>query len=165
MTLPFSVSRPGVAIALVAAGVLLTGCTAAVPLQPAPDATNATCADLIVRLPAAVADQPERETNAQSTGAWGDPAVALLHCGVDVPGPTTLPCLNIDGIDWIMDESDAPRTRFTTYGRDPATEVVVDTEKVSGSTVLVDLASAVSIVPATNECLGVDDLPTPAPTP
>ncbi len=157
--------RTGATITLVTVALLLTGCTAVVPLQPATDASNPGCADLIVHLPTTVADQPERETNAQATGAWGSPATVLLHCGVDVPAPTTLPCRSINGIDWIEDDSAAPMYRYTTYGRDPATELVIDSEKVSGSTVLVDLASAVSNIPATGKCLGVEDVTLPIPRP
>jgi len=145
--------------------ILLTGCSAAVPMQPAADAVNPACADIIVRLPTTVADQPERETNAQATGAWGDPTAVLLTCGVAVPGPTTLPCVSINGVDWIEDDSDKPRYRYTTYGRDPATEVYIDSELVSGSTTLVDLASAIANVPATTQCLGADDVTLPDSAP
>jgi hypothetical protein len=150
--------RTGTTITLVAGAALLTGCTAIVPLEPAADAVNPTCADLIVRLPTSVAALPERETNAQATGAWGSPAAVLLHCGVTVPGPSTLPCLTVNGIDWIEDDSEAPLYRYTTYGRDPATELVIDSKKVSGSTVLVDLANAVASIPAAGKCLGSEDL-------
>ncbi len=153
-------------VALAAVSLVLSGCTAAVPLQPAPDAENPACADVVVHLPATVAEQPQRETNAQGTGAWGSPdASVLLHCGVPVPGPTTLACVTVNGVDWINDDSEAPLYRFTTYGRTPATEVVVDSGKVSGSTVLVDLASAVSQIPATGACVGVDDLELPGDAP
>jgi hypothetical protein len=145
-----------------AAALLLTGCTTAVPLEPATDAIDPICANVVVHLPATVANQQERETNAQGTGAWGTPASVLLHCGVDVPGPTTLPCVNINGIDWINDDSKAPLYRFTTYGRTPAVEVVVDSEKVSGSTALSDLTSAVAVVPVNgNACTGIADLNLP----
>jgi hypothetical protein len=150
------------ALLVVAAGAaLLTGCTAAVPMEPAPDADAVACADVVVHLPTSVAGQAERETNAQGTGAWGDPATVLLHCGVKVPGPTTLPCVNINGVDWINDNSDAPRIRITTYGRSPAVEVVVDTKKVSWSTVAVDLTNTVSVVPQTKKCASIDDLQLP----
>jgi len=161
MTSRFPALRIAAVGALLAATVALTGCVAIVPLEPAADAVNPSCADLIVRLPTTVADQPDRETNAQATGAWGDPAVILLHCGVEVPGPTTLPCVNINGIDWIEDDSEAPLYRYTTFGRDPATELVVDSEKVSGSTVLVDLSGAVSTIPATGACVGAEDVTLP----
>ncbi len=136
-------------------------------MTPAKDAVNVSCADVTVHLPATVAEQESRETNAQATGAWGNPAAVLLRCGVPVPAPTTLPCLNINGIDWIEDDSDAPTYRYTTYGRDPAIEIVLDSTVVSGSTALVDLASAVGYVPATGGCVGAEDveLPTDGPTP
>jgi hypothetical protein len=150
---------------LAVVGLVLTGCAAAVPMQPATDAVNPDCANVIVHLPETVAEQPSRETNAQATGAWGDPSAVLLTCGVEVPGPTTLPCLNINGIDWIEDDSDAPRYRYTTYGREPATEVFIDSELVSGTTTLVDLADAVAYVPATSQCLDASDLAVPTEPP
>jgi len=158
--------RSATTLTVLTSSLLLLGCAPAVPLTPAPDASNVACADVIVHLPSSVADQAARETNAQATGAWGDPAAVLLHCGVDVPAPTTLPCLNINGIDWIEDDSEAPTYRFTTYGRDPAIEVVIDSAAVSGSTALVDVANAVGYVPATGACVGAEDvqLPTDAET-
>jgi hypothetical protein len=155
----------GFTLVLVPAALLLAGCTVAVPLEPAEDATNSICAEVIVRLPDTVADQPIRETNAQATGAWGDPAAILLHCGVAIPGPTTDLCVSINGIDWIEDDSEAPTYRYTTYGRDPATEVVLDSEQVSGSTVLVDLSAAVANIPASGACTGIDDVTIPSTAP
>jgi len=157
--------RAATALLVAASAVLITGCAAAVPMQPAADAVNPACADVIVRLPSTVADQPERETNAQATGAWGTPSAVLLTCGVEVPGPTTLPCVSINGIDWIEDDSEAPKYRYTTYGRVPATEVYIDSELVSGSTTLVDLSAAISNIPATKQCLGADDVTLPSETP
>ncbi|TFB90621.1 DUF3515 family protein [Cryobacterium algoricola] len=154
--------RTPATVALALAGVvLLSGCTASVALEPAADAVNPGCADIVVHLPTLVADQAERETNAQATGAWGSPAAVLLHCGVAVPAPTTLPCLNVNGIDWIEDDSAAPLYRYTTYGRTPASEVVIDSGVVSGSTVLVDLAAVMAVIPATAKCLGAADLTLP----
>jgi hypothetical protein len=136
----------------------LAGCAGIVPMQPAVDANNPACAPVIVRLPESVADQKKRETNAQATGAWGEPATILLHCGVEVPGPSTLPCVEVNGIDWIEDDSQKPTYRYTTFGRSPAVEVVLDSEKVSGTTTLVDLAGAVEKIPATNRCTDLSDV-------
>ena len=49
----------------------------------------------------------------------------------------------MQGIDWLRDDADAPSFIFTTYGLDPTTEVIVDSEVVSGSEVLRDIARAV----------------------
>ncbi len=152
---------------LVAAGAaVLTGCSAAVSLEPADDANNADCAYLSVALPETVAEQPKRDTDAQATGAWGSPASILLRCGVKVPGPTTMECTTVNGVDWIIDDSEAPNYRFTTYGRDPAIEVIVDSEVVHGSTALVDLEPAVASMPTEpfTACVGADDLEIPDST-
>ncbi|MET1052418.1 MAG: DUF3515 family protein [Mycetocola sp.] len=144
--------------------VLLTGCTQSVALTAAADANNPACADVTVRLPEVVAEKPQRETDAQATGAWGDPAAVILHCGVAVPGPTTDPCISLNGIDWIADESQASDDtyRYTTYGRDPAIEVVINADAatggVSGTTALIDLTAAVQAIPATTACVGAEDL-------
>jgi len=136
----------------------LTGCAGAVPMTPAEDANNPACASVIVRLPDLVAEKPKRETNAQATGAWGTPASVLLTCGVTVPGPTTLPCVEVNGIDWIEDDADAPLYRYTTFGRTPAVEVAIDSNAVSGTTVLVDLGNAVSYLPQTGKCTDLSDV-------
>ncbi|GAB3122516.1 DUF3515 family protein [Glaciibacter psychrotolerans] len=166
MTLRFPARFTAAALTLTAGAALLTGCAAAVPLQPAANAIDAGCAAVVVHLPAAVADETKRETNAQGTGAWGDPASILLHCGVAVPGPTTQACVSVNGIDWIEDDSAAPTYRFTTYGREPAVEVVLDSGTVAGSTVLADLSNAVSYAPTNGSaCVGAEDLQLPEATP
>jgi len=98
---------------------------------------------MTVRLPDTVADLPRRSVNAQATAAWGEPVAVIVRCGLPTPPPSTLPCASVEGIDWLRDDSDAPTFVFTTYGLDPATEVIVDSEVVSGTTVLRDLARAV----------------------
>ncbi|WP_394552410.1 DUF3515 family protein [Agromyces sp. MMS24-JH15] len=158
---PAARRAPRRAVALVVAGAaaatLLTGCAPRVPFEPAPSAADPACADVVVRLPDTVADQARRETDAQGTGAWGTPASVLLRCGVEPPGPTTDRCVSVDGVDWVIDETDAPRYRFTTYGRTPAVEVVVDNDVVSGTTAITDLSAAVSVIPAGDGCTAVDD--------
>jgi len=140
-----------------AGAVALTGCTPIVNMQPATEAIDVSCAELSVRLPDEVADQPQRETDAQGTAAWGDPASVLLRCGVPTPGPTTDPCYSVNDVDWIMDDSDKPNYRFTTFGRTPAVEVFIDSDVVSGTTVITDLSTAVSVIPSDGACTSVDD--------
>jgi hypothetical protein len=136
----------------------LAGCAAIVPLQPAADANNPGCADVTVRLPDTVADQERRETNAQATGAWGTPTSVLLYCGVEVPSASTQRCIQVDGIYWLVDDTDKPTYVLRSYGREPAIDVVVDTT-VSGTTpALMDLRRAVSwTTPNGHECTDLDD--------
>jgi hypothetical protein len=136
----------------------LSGCAQAVPMQPAAQANTVACAEVTVRLPAEVASQPKRETNAQATGAWGTPASVLLTCGLPTPGPTALPCVSVNDVDWIEDDSQAPLYRYVTFGRSPAVELVIDSSAVSGTTALVDVGAAVRVLPATGRCLGPVDV-------
>lgn len=140
--------RRATAVIAVAATLLLTGCATTVSLTPAKFANDPACADVTVRLPASVDGEPRRWTDAQATGAWGDPASIILTCGVTPPGPTTLPCESVSGVDWIIDESKAPEYRVTTFGRVPAVEVYLDNEAVSSRAVLDSLSRIVSLLPA-----------------
>lgn len=143
----------------------LTACSPAVSLDAAPDAVNPDCAEVIVRLPDAIDEFEYRHTDAQATGAWGEPTAIILRCGVPVPGPTTQLCVELDGIDWIRDDSNAPTYVFTTYGRDPAVEVIVDGDVASGTNALIQLSNAVSNIKATGACTDpneVLDLPDPS---
>jgi hypothetical protein len=142
----------------VVAALALAGCAPTVSLDPAPDAANADCAAILVRLPGAVAGAERRDTDAQATAAWGSPASVILHCGVPVPGPTTDRCISIDDVDWVEDASRAPVYTYTAYGRDPATQVTIDTTEVSGSTALVDVTAAVGVLPAQGACVGAEDV-------
>jgi hypothetical protein len=156
------------AVALIALGAL-TGCAQTVSLEPADDAQNPGCAEVSVRLPDAVGDLPLRETNAQGTGAWGTPASVLLRCGVAIPDrASTLPCVLVEDVYWLRDDADAPNYVFTTYGRDPATEVIVNRDVTSPGSALYDLVDAVGATAETAECTEIEDslgAPTPTETP
>mgnify|MGYP003556664411 FL=1 len=156
-------ARVSLAAIVVVAGSLLAGCSSTVSMQPAPDANNPLCADVTVKLPNRIGTLERQYTDAQATGAWGDPTGVLLSCGVPVPPPTTMPCQTFKGVDWIIDESQLPQYTATTYGRDPAVEVVIDGTAVSGSIALEDLANAVQSLPKYG--LGCTDEVDPNATP
>ena len=140
--------RPAVlAVAALVAGALLTGCTSTVSLEPAAEANDPACADVTVRLPGSIDGEQRRWTDAQATGAWGEPASVILTCGVDQLGPTTLPCTPVNGVDWVIDDSDAPRYRVTTFDRAPAVEIYLDNSVVSSAQVLETLSQLVTILP------------------
>jgi hypothetical protein len=139
-----------------AAVLLLGGCAAAVPVAPAAHATDPACAALVLATPDSLGvGLTRRQTTAQATTAWGDPAI-VLRCGVEPPGPTTQRCETVTSptgpsIDWLVAQGDATTDggaatgqpspaagggpssdaagatdwTFTTYGRVPAVEVHV----------------------------------------
>ena len=151
--------------AAVSAGTLvlaaaLSGCTPAADVEAAPDAANPDCATVMVALPENLAGADQRETTSQATSAWGSPAQVIVRCGVPVPGPTTDACATVNGVDWVLREEGTMWTA-TTYGRDPAVEVIFDTEQVASSTVLVELENAVARIEQTRECLATSDVELP----
>jgi hypothetical protein len=147
------------AVAVAAVG-LLTGCSATVALTPAASATSAMCASVVVLLPDTVSTLPQRETNAQGTGAWGEPPDIVLHCGVPVPDPNSLECVTVDGIDWLHKVDPNEVDTFTTYGRDPAVAVTINSKdvKADGGQALSDLAIAVAEIPTKHRCVAPSEV-------
>jgi hypothetical protein len=138
----------------IALSLALSACSPTVSLEPAADANNPGCADVIVRLPDGVDGQERRTTNAQSTAAWGTPTTVILRCGIEPAEISTLPCVTASDVDWLVDESAKPSFRFISFGRDPAIEVIVDSENAVGVNALESLAPAVQSIEATKRCLG-----------
>jgi hypothetical protein len=135
--------------------VFLTACAPMVTLEPAEDANNAECAEIIVRLPDELAGEPKRRVNAQSTAAWGEPVSLILRCGLEPVEVSALPCVSAGDVDWLVDDANAPSFRFVSYARFPATEVIIDSTKLAGVTVLEQLSSTIGILPATKRCTEV----------
>lgn len=155
---------PAVLVLLGAA--LLGGCSTTVHLEPAEDANNPQCAEVSVGLQNAnnVAGLDRRWTDAQATGAWGEDGEAsaiILRCGVAVPAPTAeLQCVTLEGIDWLVDASETPFLRLTTYGRDPAVQLYINTTVVSSNDVISNrsLVGAITAVPTEGKCTTPDEL-------
>ncbi|MEX3609672.1 DUF3515 family protein [Rothia sp. LK2588] len=154
--------------ALAATGVLvLAGCgSSAVHLNPAPDADNPDCARAMVAMPEELAGMVQRETTAQATTAWGDPAEVIVTCGVQVQEPVSDPCASVNGVDWILKPTDSAEAKnteakgtwaATTYGRSPNLQITFNADKVSSSSLLIDLNSAVAQLPQVKKCQNVDD--------
>ena len=148
------------AIAAVTA-IGLTGCSTTVDMEPAKSSNDPACAEVSVRLPGSVDGQSRIWTDAQATGAWGnDGSAILLRCGVTPPGPTEAKCISLGGVDWIVDETQAPKYLVTTYGREPAVEVFIDNEAVSPNEVLTQLGERVvqNATVSESACTNVESL-------
>jgi uncharacterized protein DUF3515 len=149
-----SLRLPATAAAVVLA---LSACAPVVDVAPAKDAANPACAPMMVALPDTMGDAGLRKTNSQATAAWGDPSKVILRCGVNVPGPTTDRCVSVNGIDWVIKEGD-PVWTLTTFGREPATEILMDPDQISSATVLAELSAAAGKIKATRNCVGQEEL-------
>lgn len=141
-----------VAVFFGAVALALSACTATVNLEAGKLANKPACAEVIVRLPDSIAELPQRVTNAQSTGAWGEPTAVILRCGLQQVEISNLTCVTAGGVDWLVDDGKNPSYRFITFGRNPATEVIVDSTVISGVNALEALAPAVENIEATATC-------------
>lgn len=168
-------ARPIAAVvAALALVVSVAACAPTVALDPAENAADPACAAETVALSGFtdVAGLAPRETNAQATAAWGDPASVVLRCGVESPAPTaTEPCVLVGSVYWLRDGSKAPVYTFTTYGRTPATAVTIDQDVVAPGTVLYAIEPAIAVTKGTRQCTSVEDTlgtstdaATPSPT-
>jgi len=131
-----------------------SGCAPILNLEAGADSNNPGCAEVVVRLPNQLGELPSRNTNAQGTGAWGEPASVILRCGIEPTEVSALPCVTVGEVDWLVDDSAAPSFRFVTFGRTPATEVIVDSGEASGITALEELADAVNRAAPDKVCQG-----------
>ena len=112
-------------MALGAAAVVLSGCSSAVEVTVPGAGTGEACAAATAHWPATVSGMERRDTSPPSpaVAAWGDPAV-VARCGVTALAPTSIECIEVDGAGWVP-EPLADGTRFTSFGTDPAVEVLV----------------------------------------
>ncbi len=105
--------------------LVLSGCGSTVEVTPPGAASSAACTAVGRLWPATVSHLTRRETSSSSpaVAAWGDPAV-IARCGVSALAPTPDPCVEVDGVGWVA-TSLSDGKRFTTFGTDPAIEVLV----------------------------------------
>ncbi len=106
--------RLAVLAGAVSLAAMLAGCSTTVHLEPAADANNPACANVSVLLPETVGGFDRVWTDAQATGAWGDPTV-VLRCGVEPPAPSALVCTTLGGVDWLVLEQEEERQRLVTF--------------------------------------------------
>ncbi|GAA1147669.1 DUF3515 domain-containing protein [Nesterenkonia lutea] len=138
--------------ALLAAGLLLSGCASTATVEAAPDAANPECADVMLAVPEVIGDHELRPTTSQGTAVWGDPSQVVVRCGVEPPGPSTEHCVGAEGVDWLAVEEDDQTWRLVSYGRDPAVEVLLNLDQVASSTAMLSMSTAVQRVEQTRSC-------------
>lgn len=97
-------------------------------------ADDPACA--VVAWPETVAGLEHVSTDPQVpwAAAWGDPAI-IARCGLPALEPTTFDCVVVDDVDWIVRELD-DGSAMSTYGTDPAVEVLVPAQYGPGPLLL-----------------------------
>jgi hypothetical protein len=110
-------------VALGATAVLLAGCSQAVDVSLAPSAGAPACASPAWPDSVSGHERVPTSTESPSVAAWGDPAL-IARCGLHALAPTTLECVTVNDVDWVVREL-TDGSAATTYGTDPAIEVLV----------------------------------------
>ena len=134
---------------LAALGVaLLSACSSGVEVTAPPQAGSPACAAASAHWPKAVSGKERVETTADTdaVAAWGDPPV-IARCGLSALGPTTEQCLDVDGVDWVVRKA-SDGAVFTTFGRDPAIEVLVPNAYAPEPLLLPAFGAAAKALPA-----------------
>ena len=129
--------------------MVLGACAGGVEVAVPAAASDPACTAASTKWPASVSGQQAAQVRTPSPAvrAWGDPSI-IARCGVAAPGPTTLECLTVDGVDWVV-EPLSDGTRFTTYGRSPAIEVLVPKRYAPEPLLLPAFGTAASALPET----------------
>lgn len=151
--------RAALATSLAAGTLLLAGCGEQ-PVRAVPfgESDSVACQAVAQLWPQTVGPYEPRVTAVQSAGvaAWGDPPI-VARCGKQPPGPTTDPCIDVNGVHWVATTLDDGGTMLTTYGRDPAIEVLVPAQYDAPPMLLPPFGPAAEQVPQTlGECTRVE---------
>ena len=103
--------------------VTLTACTAAPEVSLPPSADVPACSSAPWPATLSGHERVAVTPDSPAVAAWGDPAI-IARCGLPALAPTTLECVTVNEVDWVVRQlSDG--TAATTYGTDPAIEVLV----------------------------------------
>ncbi|SFK60571.1 DUF3515 family protein [Streptomyces pini] len=151
----------------VAAAVAAVSCSGHPLLSPdhsvrsGPFSGDPLCADVVSGVPEEVLSRRRDGATETGTASWGEASV-VLRCGVEPLPPTPDLCVNVSGVDWVLDEgrleADGVQV-LTTYGRTPAVEVTIRDAPGRAGDVLVDMNRSVRGVPRKSKCLSPGELP------
>jgi hypothetical protein len=133
-------------------------------VQAAPQASDAACLRAMAGLPATVMGRTRTPIGVAGAASWGEPPI-VLRCGLPAAAPTTLPCLSVNGSDWVVDADHDPIV-FTSYGTAPALELRVPARYGRDAAVgaVTDVASLSLGLPSSgHRCVGAGDVSSPDP--
>jgi hypothetical protein len=153
---PSGLTPAGLMVAGLAVAVL-AGCGGSGPATPAaaPQATSAGCRQALAVLPATVLGRARTPLDVAGAASWGEPGI-VLRCGLAEQPPTGKPCLTVDGVDWVVDDTGDPIV-FTAYGRTPTVDlrVPLSYHREDAAGALVDVAAVARALPGTGHaCIG-----------
>jgi len=131
------------------AAAVLAGCSGAVEVG-APDlADDPACTGIAWPERVSGHERVPTEPEAPWVAAWGDPAI-IARCGLPPLEPTTLECVAVNDVDWIVRELDDGMALIT-YSTDPALEVLVPSDYGPGALQLPAFSDIATALPQTGQ--------------
>ncbi|KUJ65610.1 hypothetical protein ACZ90_45760 [Streptomyces albus subsp. albus] len=123
-------------------------------IQAAPQGDSPQCARIAPRYPSVLAGHEQEGRQRPGVAVWGDETV-VLRCGVRAPDPTPDRCVNVDGVDWVLEEARFRdgKKYIITYGRHPAVEVAISEGAAGIDEVIVELSHSVKPIRQQDECV------------
>ncbi|MFJ1647607.1 DUF3515 family protein [Streptomyces sp. NPDC088258] len=125
-------------------------------VPPAEGADAPHCLRITNDAPGSLGGLSRRDNSLPGIAVWGDRGI-VLRCGVTPPGPSTDPCFSVDGVDWVIDQEQSTPDRkvIVTYGRSPATQVILGGGEQTDAA-LVGLSRLVAPIRQTSQCLAAN---------
>lgn len=132
---------------------VLAGCSSAVEVGAPERADDPACADIAWPETVSGHERVATDPEAPWVAAWGDPAI-IARCGLPALEPTTLECVAVNDVDWIVRELDDGMALIT-YSTDPALEVLVPSDYGPGALQLPVFTDIATVLPQTGQrCSG-----------
>ena len=140
--------RAHLSVALAVVALAAAGCSAP-RVEPAPRANDPACARALGGAPSTLLGQGRSDVQGAGALAWGDPLI-VLRCGYPGVGRTSAPCIEVNGVDWVVADPDADPVVFAAFGRDPTVQLAVPASygRSNASAALVGLAPVARALPA-----------------
>ena len=128
--------------AIASLSLLLIGCSRPVDVQ-APRIDEA-CEPIVAAAPINILGELQRETTPADAAAiaWGDPPIVLV-CGISIEVPADAQVVEVDGVAWVAQSTDAG-TVFTTLNGAPALQVRVPVDYRPEIDVLSELGDVIA---------------------
>ena len=152
----------GAVLALSAVLVVREVTSPASGIEPAGHAASAACTGLEDGYLDQVGGKDLDRSGPPGVATWGDGDI-VWRCGLTPIPPTGDPCVNVNGVDWVLQEgrSTGGRKTLLTYGRTPAVEVTVQDGAAAIDGVLVDISRMARPLRKYSKCIAVSDAQAP----
>ncbi|MFI8908378.1 DUF3515 family protein [Streptomyces albidoflavus] len=122
-------------------------------VEAAARGADPACAGVVERAPGELAGRELAGGSPPGVAVWGGGEV-VLRCGFAPPPATVERCVDINGVDWVLEEAQRTgATELISYGRDPAVRLTLAEGFDRTDTALIDLSAAVAPVRQDRHCM------------